>query len=194
MKRFAFVVVLSCHHDPAPVTAAEPPPLPPASGTPIGYLIDDPGELRLSSEQVAKLREIDSTLASELDVIDTQLREANRPAASEATPAPQQSGRHGGRRGGGGMGRMGGGGGAWRSDARRQRTATTGDRGARGASSDKLSEQRTADVRDALHRAFDVLDAGQQATARQVLAAHDVDLDTQVAPEAESSGGSADPP
>ncbi|HEX7703813.1 MAG TPA: hypothetical protein VF403_23895, partial [Kofleriaceae bacterium] len=67
------IVVGACHHDPAPAAPADPtdkPPLPPASGTPIGYLIDDAGELKLSDDQVAKLRDIDTSLAADLEKID----------------------------------------------------------------------------------------------------------------------------
>jgi len=80
----------ACHHDaPPPAEPAGTPPLPPASGTPIGYLIDDARELKLDDNQVTKLRDIDTGLAAQLEVIDAQTRAATAPADdSSATPAP----------------------------------------------------------------------------------------------------------
>src|SRR5579862_9616528 len=85
MRWLALLVVAACsHHDaPAPVEPAGTTPLPPASGTPIGYLIDDASELHLTDDQVTKLRDIDTSLAAELEVIDSQVRQANRPAAPD---------------------------------------------------------------------------------------------------------------
>jgi hypothetical protein len=179
------IVVGACHHDPAPAAPADPtdkPPLPPASGTPIGYLIDDAGELRLSDDQVAKLRDIDTSLAADLEKIDAATRSANRPADSDQAAAPPQGGgRHGGRHGGGGMG--GGG--------HHKHTGSGAGSGspAAQASLGKLSDQRNADVKDALQRAFALLDNGQQVTAKKVLSDHDVDLDVG---SVGSSGGAPD--
>jgi hypothetical protein len=164
------IVVGACHHDPAPATPADPadkPPLPPASGTPIGYLIDDAGELKLSDDQVAKLRDIDTSLAADLEKIDAATRSATRPADSDqaAAPPPQSGGRHGGRHGAGGGHHKPSGGGAGSGSPAAQ------------ASLGKLSDQRNADVKDALQRAFALLDGGQQTTAKKVLSDHDVDLE-----------------
>ena len=194
MRWLALLVVAACsHHDaPAPVEPAGTPPLPPASGTPIGYLIDDATELHLTDDQVTKLRDIDTSLAAELEVIDSQVRQANRPAAPD--PSQQQPRRGGGRHGGmGGMGgsmgggSMGGGGGQSGGHHRGSGAGSGSASPARAANLDKLTEQRTADVRDALHRVFELLDTGQQVAAKKVLAAHDVDLDPAAAAPSSSN-------
>ena len=174
------IVVGACHHDPAPTAPLDPtdkPPLPPASGTPIGYLIDDAGELKLSDDQVTKLRDIDTSLAADLEKIDAATRSANRPADSDQSAAPPAGGgRHGGGRHGGGMGSMGGGAGGGGHHKHAGSGAGSGSPSAQ-ASLGKLSDQRNADVKDALQRAFALLDDGQQVTAKKVLSDHDVDLD-----------------
>ncbi|HEX8115353.1 MAG TPA: hypothetical protein VF516_46825, partial [Kofleriaceae bacterium] len=79
-----FELGLGCSHDPKPavVDPAGPPPLPPASGTPIGYLVDDAGELKLSDDQLAKLKVIDEELAAKLATLDAQLHGPSAAAGS----------------------------------------------------------------------------------------------------------------
>ena len=100
----ALAAALACSHDARPtVQPDDHPPLPPASGTPIGYLIDDASELALRDDQLTKLKAIDDELSDRLAVLDSQQR-GDRPRAAD----PAQSGRRrGGRRGGGGMGGAG---------------------------------------------------------------------------------------
>ncbi|MEO8840102.1 MAG: hypothetical protein ABI591_17785 [Kofleriaceae bacterium] len=206
MRRLILALVLvvgACHHDPAPAAPSDPadkPPLPPASGTPIGFLIDDAGELKLSDDQVAKLRDIDTSLAADLEKIDAATRSANRPADSDPSAAPPPSGgRHGGRHGGGGM--SGGMGGAGSSGHHKHSGGGSASPSAQ-ASLGKLSDQRNGDVKDALERAFALLDDGQRVTAKKVLSDHDVDLDVGsvggvpnngAVPTAEPVGGEGDP-
>lgn len=70
-----------CHNEPAPMTPGqgELPPLPPASGTPVGYLLDNASQLELTPEQITELEKIDASLAVRNDSIDTQLREIEKP-------------------------------------------------------------------------------------------------------------------
>jgi len=70
------------------------PPLPPASGTAIGYLVDASADLNLTPDQQAKLSKIDNRLAAENGPIDTQLREIEKPVppAEELTPQQQKAG------------------------------------------------------------------------------------------------------
>jgi hypothetical protein len=166
----------ACHHDPAPVKPepGETTPLPPSSGTPIGYIVDAAGDLKLTDDQVTRLKAIDDALAARLETIESQLRTANRPADSGSSAPPQGGGgRHGGRgmRGGG----MGGGGS--RPHRNRGQGSASGS-GAGGASVARLTDERAAEVKDALARAFALLDAGQQDAAKKLLAAHDVDVET----------------
>jgi hypothetical protein len=199
------MLVGSCHHDPAPATPADPsdkPPLPPASGTPIGFIIDGAGDLHLRDDQVAKLREIDTSLAAQLEAIDSQTRAANKPAEEAAQPA-QTGGRRGGRHGGMGGGGMGGSPSGGGGHHRRGGGAGSGSGApSNSAMVSKLVDERTSDVKDALERAFALLDPAQQAGAKRVLTDHDVDVDIAVGPPAlpppgqagGSAGDEADPP
>src|SRR5277367_3429862 len=101
----AGTAVWACSHDakPAVVEPDPHPPLPPSSGTPIGYLIDDATELALRDDQLTQLKAIDGELQTQLGSIDASSR------GSAAPSQPQQGRRRGGRRGG-----MGGGGGGRR--------------------------------------------------------------------------------
>src|SRR5580704_13207203 len=116
MHRVLVVVLfaLACHHDTGPTTIGptEPPPLPPASGTPIGYLIDDATELQLSDDQVAKLKDIDTGLSARVESIDSQLRALGKPPESSQSQNGMRGrrGMRGGMGGGGMNGGMGGGG------------------------------------------------------------------------------------
>ena len=58
----------------------------------------------------------------------------------------------------------------------------------------KLVDERNADVKDALERAFAVLDPAQQAGAKKVLTDHDVDVDITVGPPALPPPGQASQP
>ena len=67
-------------HGPAPGEQ----PLPPASGTAIGYLIDSSGTLELTAEQTEKLKSLDAQLSVRNEAINTQLREIEVPEEQEA--------------------------------------------------------------------------------------------------------------
>jgi len=77
----AGLALVGCHHDPKPMTPKEGelPPLPPASGTTVGYLVDNATMLKLRPDQLDKLKEIDTSLAARNDSIDTQLRSMVKP-------------------------------------------------------------------------------------------------------------------
>jgi hypothetical protein len=169
LRRVALVLALaSCHHDPEPATA-ETAPLPPASGTPIGFLIDDASALQLTGDQLARLHQIDTALAAQLETLDSKLRTANKPADTSSSDPPPTMGRHGGRRGG--MGGMGGG-------HSRHRGSGSGSAAPAGTAVNGLTEQRADDVRDALRRAMELLEPAQQQAATRVLADHDIDVDS----------------
>lgn len=138
----ALLASAACHKEPPPTYAEQP--LPPASGTPIGYLIDNSGQLSLSADQVAKLQAIDDSLSARNEAIDTQLREIEKPEPIEEDPKnpslhpPNMA-------------------------PGAQPVRTTKDAG-------KLHEARAENSKDALEKAFAVLDATQQDKARQLLA------------------------
>ena len=138
----ALLVPVACHKEAPPSYAEQP--LPPSSGTPIGYLIDNTGQLELSADQVSKLQAIDDSLAARNDSIDTQLREIEKPEVEEEDPknprltAPNMA-------------------------PGAQPTRTTKDAG-------KLHEARATNSKEALEKAFAVLDVKQQEKARTLLA------------------------
>jgi len=166
----ALVCTVACGSSPPAVQPSEPPPLPPASGTPIGFLLDSASALTLRDDQVTRLKAIDDELAGQL---------ADHPATS-AAPAGANGPRHRGRRGGGASA---GGGGGFRGGGRGGRGGGGG--GGPGAGSAarpapvaaQASEDRATEVRDALARAFTILDPAQRPIATQILADHGIDLD-----------------
>ena len=141
------IFAAGCHHDPAPAKPGDLPPLPPASGTPVGYLIDAQSDLKLRDDQLAKLKDIDTSLAAEDDEIDTQLRQIEKPD-NEGEETPKNPGGPPPKRHNHAPGAM---------------IKTTAD-------ANKLHDKRKANDRDALGKAFAVLDPPQQDTARRILA------------------------
>jgi hypothetical protein len=171
------------------------PPLPPAAGTPVGFLIDAT-ELQLRDDQLTKLREIDTALSERLEALDAQLRGgSSRPADAPSTGRRRGGGgRRGGfggsQRGGGGGGGAGGGSGAGSAASRPGRAGGKPS----GANLDRLTDERAADVRDALQHALTVLDPQQQQIAKRVLSDHGVDLEVDHPddPGAAGSGSGSD--
>jgi hypothetical protein len=196
----AVSVGLACGSGAKPVVQPdEHPPLPPASGTPIGYLVDDSTELGLRDDQLTQLKAIDEDLASKLAVLDGELR-----GTGPARPASGQSGarhRGGGRRGGGRRGGASNPSGGASPGAAGGSGSAAGSgappRGVSAATANRVTEERAADVRSAIERALALLDAPQQQIARRVLTDHGVDLDAgrpQGKSEAgEQSGESGEP-
>src|SRR5262245_23929109 len=138
------LAVAGCHHDPEPMhpKPGDLPPLPPASGTPVGYLLDAASDLKLRDEQLAKLKEIDQSLAARDEEIDTQLRTIEKPEEEEQ----QQKG----------------------APPKRKNHAP-GQGVKNSADATKLHERKKANDREALGKAFALLDPDQQEKARQIL-------------------------
>jgi hypothetical protein len=197
-----FELGLGCSHEPRPavVDPPGPPPLPPASGTPIGYLVDDATELKLTDDQLARLKAIDEALAARLATLDAEL---HSPGAAAGSGQPR-----GRRRGGGGAGGAGGmrGGGGFRGGGGGRRGGMRGGGAGSGsgpgsaaprsapASADtvnRVTEERAADVRDAIDRALAVLDVVQRVMAKRVLTDRGVDLDAG-RPAAASKAGAGE--
>lgn len=133
----------ACKRDPDPIQPKEGelPPLPPASGSIVGYLIDNASQLSLRDDQLDKLKQIDFSLAAQNDSIDTQLRAIERPA-EEPTQKGQPPPRH--------------------NNAPGAQVVTTPD-------AQKLHKARADNDRNALVKAFAVLDPDQQQTAKRLL-------------------------
>jgi hypothetical protein len=142
----ALLVLAACHHDsdPPPMHPKEGdlPPLPPSSGTPVGYLVDNASQLQLRDDQLKQLKEIDRSLAAQDDEIDTQLRIIEKPADDPETPKGQLPPRH--------------------NNAPGAQIKTTPDAA-------KLHNARKDNDSEALKKAFALLDPAQQTTARKLL-------------------------
>ena len=150
MLRFAFTALASlvlssagCKKDPPVMQPrdGELPPLPPASGTAIGYLVDSAHQLDLKDDQLKRLKEIDASLAARNDVIDTQLRVIERPD-TEPSEKDKPPPRH--------------------NNAPGAQIKTTPD-------ATKLHNAKKANDKEALDRAFAVLDPAQKDKARRLL-------------------------
>lgn len=93
MRMFILALALACSacHPPRDevLEPSSTPPLPPASGTAIGYLVDAAVDLNLTPDQSEKLHKIDDRLAAQNGPIDTQLREIEKPVPAEEL-SPQQ--------------------------------------------------------------------------------------------------------
>lgn len=143
----AVLVLTACRKqiDPEPEHPQEAPPLPSASGTPVGYLVDNAGQLNLREDQLAKLQDIDRSLSARDDEIETQIRIIEKPADDpEAAPgAPARL----------------------HNNAPGAQVKTTPDAA-------KLREARKSVDDDALRKVFAILDPAQQTAARKLLEDH----------------------
>jgi hypothetical protein len=155
--RFWFVLLLALASCGPKVTKPAPdevPPLPPASGTAVGYLVDASAELQLRGEQLTKLKEIDNSLAAENGQIDAQLRQIEKPVPEEElSPQQQKAGVQPQRY----------------NNAPGASTIQTND-------SVKLRKLRDQNDRDALKKAFALLDPEQLTKAKKILNDRGVDI------------------
>ncbi|MBX3155177.1 MAG: hypothetical protein KF773_04185 [Deltaproteobacteria bacterium] len=139
----AGLLVTGCHKDPKVMTPKEGelPPLPPASGTAIGYLVDNATQLRLDDAQLKRLKEIDESLAARNDALDTQLRSIEKPdeePGQKGQPAPRHNHAPG-------------------AQVKTNKNAA------------RIKEVKSANEREALRGAWEVLDASQQEAAKKLL-------------------------
>lgn len=145
LASLAWLALTGCRHDtdPPPMTPKEGelPPLPPSSGTAVGYLLDNASTLNLRDDQLTKLKDIDRSLSVRQEAIDTQLRMIEKPDEKEAEkgePPPRHN------------------------NAPGAQVKTTADAG-------KLHQARKENDTDALQKAFALLDPPQQVAARKLL-------------------------
>jgi hypothetical protein len=152
-----FLALAACHSEPQPMhpQPGDLPPLPPASGTPIGYLLDARADLALTPDQVDKLTRIDNSLAARDASIDTQLRQIEKPEEEE-DPTPQQQ----------------------KQGMKRQRHAYSpkDQQMSTNKDAEKLHALRKQNDRDAVKEALALLDQAQVEKARTILADHDVEV------------------
>jgi hypothetical protein len=174
---------LGCSHEAKPVVAPEDhPPLPPAS--PVGYLVDDTAELKLSDDQLGKLREIDGALGTKLATYESELRNGE-PVPGNSAPKPP------GVNFGGGTSSTNPANGATGNAANMTPPVeTTKTYVVSGETVTRIRRDRARDTREAIGRALALLDATQQGIARRVLTEHGVNPDTgQVSEAAGVPGG-----
>jgi hypothetical protein len=156
MRRLVLLVALAvalaaCHHEAPTIhpTSADLPPLPPASGTPVGYIIDASVDLQLTASQLKQLKAIDASLAARDAGIDTQLRQIETPMEDE-----DEGGKH--------------------HESARPPNHAPGVGIHTNADAAKLHRMRNANDREALEKAFALLDPAQRDRAAKLLEAHDV--------------------
>ena len=125
-----------------PQEGAELPPLPPSSGTPVGYLVDSASQLGLRDDQITQLKQIDDSLAARDAEIDTQLRIIEKPEQDPEPPRGAPPPRH--------------------NNAPGAQVKTTPD-------ATKLHNARKSNDFEALQKAFALLDPTQQTAARKLL-------------------------
>jgi hypothetical protein len=146
-----------------------PPPLPPASGTAVGYLVDAAADLQLSGEQLEKLKKIDDSLAAQNGSIEAQIRQIEQPVPAEQL-SPQQM----------------------KAGEKEQRYDNApGKSTMQTSDSQRLHKLHDENERDALKRAFALLDAKQLEKAKRILQDRGVDIPgeaKQEAPRSEDDG------
>ena len=143
----------ACHREPATAhpKPGDLPPLPPASGTPIGYLIDAKVDLKLNDNQLKQLEDLDASLAARDAEVDTQLRQIDDRKAAEEQPPPKGA-------------------------PQKPKNRAPGSAGPPTGDEAKLHQIRDAQDRDALRKAWALLDKDQQAAASKILSDHDVEV------------------
>jgi hypothetical protein len=175
---------IGCSHvqsRPPPEPVVDPdehPPLPPASGTPIGFLVDEAGALQLSDDQLSKLRAINDDLAGKLAIDDSGM-------VPEPVDPPKKKGPSKGGLGfrasgaqdnsslaGGGVPGMGTGGNSGDDGPTTTTMVIPADVVTR------VYRSRAKHIREAIATAMKVFDRKQQQVAQRVLIDHGVDPDT----------------
>ncbi|HUJ59639.1 MAG TPA: hypothetical protein VLX92_14140 [Kofleriaceae bacterium] len=157
MVRFLLALLVglaACHREPQP-THPDPnnlPPLPPASGTPVGYLLDAQGSLKLSADQLTHLQQIDASLAARDAEIDTQLRQVEKPPEDDPDEKNVPP------------------------DKRKPHNNAPGAQGKPTGDAARLHDIRDAQDRDALKQVWALLDKDQKTTAAKILSDHDVEV------------------
>lgn len=154
MRVWCLVAALACAapgcgrpQGPEVLEPGGPPPLPPASGSVIGYLVEARHDLELRDEQVTRLQRIDDSLAARNAALDTQIREIEKPVpAQELSPQQITAGERAPRY----------------NNAPGASTIVTEE-------SQKLRALRQQNDREAIGQAFAVLDPAQQGRARKIL-------------------------
>ncbi|HTL33819.1 MAG TPA: hypothetical protein VL326_11875 [Kofleriaceae bacterium] len=166
------VVTTGCNrHKDEVIEPGGPPPLPPASGTAVGYLVDAAADLQLSSEQLEKMKHIDDSLAAQNGSIEVQIRQIEQPVpAEELSPQQMKAGEK-----------------AQRYDnAPGKSTVQTAD-------SQRLHKIHDDNEREALKRALALLDAKQLERAKRILEDRGVAIPGEAKQEAPAGSDDGQP-
>ncbi len=150
------ISLFGCHSEPQPMhpKPGDLPPLPPASGTPIGYLIDAQADLQLRDDQLKQLKDIDTSLAARDAEIDTQLRQIEVPEEEEPLDPKEIK--------------------AGKKPPRHAYAPGASVKSSPDAQ--KLHQLRDRQDQDAVKRALALLDPPQVEKAKSILADHDVQI------------------
>jgi hypothetical protein len=168
---FVLGLAPACGQKQEVIEPSGPPPLPPASGTPIGYLIDAKGDLALRDDQLGELQKLDTSLAAENGSIDAQLRQIEKPMpGQELTPQQQKAGEKPQRY----------------NNAPGASTMTTSD-------SEKLRRLHDDNEQRALAKALAILDTDQAEKAKRILQDRGVKVPGQKEPDLRQGSDSGTP-
>jgi hypothetical protein len=167
----ALAGVSACKEKSEVIEPGGPPPLPPASGTAVGYLVDASADLQLSGEQLEKLKHIDDSLAAQNGSIEAQIRQIEQPApAEELTPQQMKAG------------------------AKEQRYDNApGKSTVQTSDSQRLHKIHDDNERVALKKALALLDAQQLEKAKRILQDRGVDVPGETKQQAPTSSDDGTP-
>lgn len=155
----------------------ERPPLPPAAGTPIGYLVDASAELELSDAQLGQLQSLNDELAGQLATDDAGMR----PEPVMPPPGDRNKGRGLGFRAGGGTDGGGLRAGGFPGPAADTAHGSEGETRSYIIPADvvtRVYRARARHIREAIAKAFALFEPAQRTTAQRVLVDHGVNPDT----------------
>jgi hypothetical protein len=198
MKRVLMAVLLGsvavglgCSHEAKPVVAPdEHPPVPPAS--PIGYLVDDAGELQLRDDQLTQIRQIDDELGAKLATYESEIRNGE-PVPQDINPKPGPRNGMDVGASGAGQNQAHGPVGEAPVNAAGMGTGMAHEQSrtyiVTGETVTRIRRARAKDTRAAIERALGLLDASQKPIARRVLTDHGVNPDTGEVHEASGVPG-----
>src|SRR5262249_40248616 len=150
-----------------------PPPLPPASGSPISFLLDA-SELQLTDSQRTQLQEIDNNLGARLAALDSQSHTPDpvKPSGPKARGLGVFGGPGGAPAAGRGYGPTSGAQGMTTMPSSPQiepDPTATRSYTISGDTLTQIATERMRDTRDAIRKALGLLDERQRPIARQLL-------------------------
>jgi hypothetical protein len=167
----ALAGVAACKEKSEVIEPGGPPPLPPASGTAVGYLVDAAGDLQLSAEQLDKMKKIDDSLAAQNGSIEAQIRQIEQPApAEQLTPQQMKAG-----------------------EKEQRYDNAPGKSTIQTADSQRLHKIHADNERDALKKALALLDEKQLEKAKRILQDRGVEVPGETKQQAPDNSDDGQP-